>query len=72
MKVLKLTVKTNQPETRIISETESEIKLAVHAPPTEGKANQEIIKFLAKHFKANIQIIRGKTSKTKVIKIGDQ
>ena len=48
------------------------IKISVAAPPERGKANQELIKFLAKEFevgKEQIIIISGKTEKVKLIKI---
>ena len=48
------------------------IKLDVFAPPLKGKANQEIIKFLAREFKISkdeIKIISGAGDRLKLIKI---
>ncbi|MDA3792285.1 MAG: DUF167 domain-containing protein [Elusimicrobia bacterium] len=48
------------------------IKVYVNAPPEDGKANKELIKFLAGELnisKAGIKIIKGKTARDKVIKI---
>ncbi len=48
------------------------IKVNIASPPIKGKANQELIKFLAKEFavlKKNIKIISGQSGKTKLIKI---
>ena len=50
--------------------------LRVHTTtaPTDGKANDAVIRALAKHFdipRSNIQIIRGQTSHNKVIEIID-
>ncbi len=42
------------------------------APPDKGKANQAVIKLLAKYFnlpKSNITIIKGQTSRQKIIQI---
>jgi hypothetical protein len=67
--IKKIIVKPNSPKTKIISETESEIKLAVAAPPEGGKANLELIKFLSKKFGKTVRIIRGLTSRKKVISL---
>lgn len=48
------------------------IKIAVAAPPEKGKANQELIKFLAKELgvrKYQVQITGGLTEKNKLIRI---
>ncbi len=48
------------------------VKINIAAQPIKGKANQELIKFLAKEFstdKDKIEIISGKTEKIKLIKI---
>ncbi len=68
---LKITVKTGSPKTEIIGYDESKkaLKLGVHAPPTEGKANLEIIKFFSKTLKKKVEIKSGKTSKEKLLKI---
>jgi len=65
--LISVKVKPNFPETKIISETESEIKLAVAAPAEQNKANIELIKFLSKKFGKNVKILRGLTSKKKII-----
>ena len=64
---LKIKVKTKQKETKIISETDSEIILAVKSPPENNKANLDIIKFFSKQFKIKIKIIKGLKSKNKII-----
>ncbi len=48
------------------------IKIDITAVPEKGKANVELIKFLAKEFKVvkqNIVIISGKADRVKLIKI---
>jgi len=67
--IKKIIVKPNSPKTKIISETESEIKLAVAAPPEGGKANLELIKFLSKKFGKEVKIIRGFTGRKKIIRL---
>ena len=50
------------------------VKIALTAPPVDGKANKELLKFLAKYFKlskSSIQIIAGESSRNKTILIAD-
>lgn len=50
----------------------SHYAVSVKEPPIQGKANQAIIKTLAKYFgvkKSNIKIISGLTSKQKIVEI---
>ena len=45
------------------------IKIRVHAPPVDGKANEELIRFLAESFSisaSNVTLVRGDKSRTKV------
>ncbi len=49
------------------------IIIGVKASPEKGKANEEVVKKLAKHFgvpKSAVRIISGGSSKKKIIKIG--
>jgi len=52
----------------------STYRIRLKAAPEKGKANEELIKFLSKHFsvpKENFSIISGKTDRIKLIKITD-
>jgi uncharacterized protein (TIGR00251 family) len=47
-------------------------RVAVNAPPREGRANDEVIEALADHFgvrKADIRIVRGAFGRKKVVEI---
>jgi len=49
------------------------LRVLVKAPPQEGRANEAVIETLAEHFrvpKNHIVIIRGFTSKHKVVRVG--
>ncbi|QSX32855.1 YggU family protein [Shewanella avicenniae] len=49
-----------------------EMKLAITAPPVDGKANQHIVKLLAKSFKVakgQVHILKGELGRHKQIKI---
>lgn len=69
MKIITIKVKPNASETKIISQRENEFTIAIAAPAEQNKANIELIKFLSKHFKADVKIIRGLKSKNKLVKI---
>jgi hypothetical protein len=49
---------------------DAQLKIAVHAPPLEGRANQALIAFLAESFsvpRAKIELISGELSRSKVL-----
>ncbi len=48
------------------------LEVRVSAPPEKGKANERVIELLAKHYgvrKSAVRIIRGETSREKLIEI---
>ena len=56
----------------IVGALGEELKIAITATPVDGKANEHVIKYLAKLFKTSksmVSIIKGETSKHKIIKI---
>ena len=47
----------------------AQLKIAVHAPPLEGRANQALIAFLAEYFslpRTGVELISGELSRSKV------
>ena len=63
-------VKPNSSQLEVEKITDSVYKVRLTAPPTEGKANLQLIKVLANYFKVNksqVTIKTGKTSKTKLV-----
>jgi len=66
---IKISIKPNSSKNEILEQEGDTYKIAVKAAPIEGKANQELIKFLSKHFKKKAKIISGKTSKHKIIEL---
>jgi len=70
---LKIKAHPNSPATEVKEILEDEtIKINIAAAPEKDKANNELIKFLAKEFevdKNNIAIIGGKTDRVKLVKI---
>ncbi len=56
----------------IIKFTEDELKITITAPPVDGKANQYLIKYLAKQFgtaKSRVKIVKGESNHHKKIEI---
>jgi uncharacterized protein (TIGR00251 family) len=50
------------------------VKIRLKAPPVEGKANEELVKFLSKILdipKSKIEIVGGKTGRDKLVSILD-
>jgi len=64
-----------QPRARknaVTGELDGALKLALTAPPAEGKANEACIEFLAKLLKvprSSINIVSGETSRRKMIRV---
>jgi len=73
MKKIKIKVLPRSSRNEIIGElADGTLKIKLKAPPVDGEANQELIKFLSKEWKvpkSQIKIIKGKTSKTKLVQI---
>jgi len=69
---LKLYVKTMRPETKLVSEPDNTLTLHLAAPPTKGKANRAIVKWLAKRLElssSQVRIVIGIHSNSKVVEI---
>jgi len=50
----------------------AQLKIAVRAPPIEGRANSALISFLAETFdlpKSHVELVAGELSKSKVFKL---
>ena len=67
--MIEITVKPNTKKSEILSESPNKLKIALAAPAHEGKANQELIQFLKKVKGWQTRILKGKTSKTKIVQI---
>ena len=72
--IIKAKIVPGSSKNKIIGAYNDALKIAIAAPPVEGKANKKCIAYLAKYFdiaKSKIEIISGQTSKNKLIKIYD-
>ena len=66
---LTLKVRPNAKKTAITDIKDNIIFLDVASAPEDNKANIEIIKFISRQMKKQVRFLRGKSSKTKVLKI---
>lgn len=69
---IEFAVKPNASRNRIYEDYGGSLCIAVNAPPTKGKANKAILKFLSKKLKipmGNITLVTGQTSKSKIFQI---
>ncbi|MDJ0617291.1 MAG: DUF167 domain-containing protein [Calothrix sp. MO_192.B10] len=65
-------VKPNSKQQKITEETDGSLTIRLKSPPVDGKANEELIKLLAKKFdvpKSCIHIKSGLSSRNKLIEI---
>ncbi|MEE4242823.1 MAG: DUF167 domain-containing protein [Desulfopila sp.] len=70
---LKLIIQTKAKKTGIVGVYDGMLKLAVASPPVDGKANNEVIAFLADFFnvkKSDVSIISGERSRRKICLLG--
>lgn len=66
---LTIRVKPNAKKTQITKIDKGVVFLGVAAQAENNRANIEVIKFFSRLLKANIKIIKGKTSKEKVLRV---
>ena len=55
-----------------VEEKDGILTVSVHAPPADGKANEEMLELLSDYFevaKSAIEIVQGETSRKKFIEI---
>ncbi len=65
-------IKPGAKESKIASVASDEVGIQIAAPPVDGEANAEVIKFLSKLFhvrKSNVTILIGAKSRSKIVQI---
>ena len=68
-----VTVKPQAKKEEIVAVADGSFMASVQAPARQGKANEALIELLASYFstsKSSVRIIRGATSRKKLIEIG--
>ena len=74
MTILKVQVKPNTKQQKIQEQPDGSLTIYLKSPPVDGKANQELIKLLAKRYgipKSQILIKSGASSRNKLIEFPD-
>jgi len=66
---LNIKVQPNSGRQEIKQISENEYKIFLKKSPEDNKANKELIKLLSKNFNSKVNIIKGHTSKKKVIEL---
>ncbi len=69
---IKFRIIPNARKTELAGEYANAVKIKLSAPPIEGKANAELIKYLSKSLgvsKSSIIFVSGETSKDKLLEI---
>lgn len=66
---IEVRIQVNSSQQKIILVSNNKYKVYLHKPPIENKANEELIKLLKKYFKADVEILKGHNSRTKMVEI---
>lgn len=70
--VLSVRVQPRASKNEILDVRDGRLRLRTTAPPTDGKANQAVIKLIATHLQiapSRITLLRGKTQRNKQLRI---
>lgn len=71
---LRVKVIPRSPKTEIVGTmSDGTLKIRIAAPPEKGKANDELVRFLAGHYKVKkVEIISGHTASLKTVRLPDR
>lgn len=72
--VLNLLIQTRSSKNEFVGPHGNTYKICTTAPPVDGRANEQLIRFLAKAFgvrNSNVQLITGANSRRKAIRISN-
>ncbi len=66
---IEVNVKTNCKDNKIEIISENKLKVFLKNLPIDNKANKELIKILKKYYKCDVDLLRGFSSKKKIVEI---
>jgi len=69
--ILQIKVYPSSGKEEILKISDSEYKVHLKKPAEDNKANFELLKLLKRHFKKEVKIVKGLTSRNKIIEISD-
>jgi uncharacterized protein (TIGR00251 family) len=64
--------KPRSKKSRIVGERDDAVEIALAAPPVDGAANEELVRFVAKVLavpRRNVELVRGDTSRAKLVAV---
>ena len=69
--LLRVIVRPNSPKNEItaVDEQRNALRVSIKSPPDKGRANREVVKFFSKLLKKKVEIVSGKKSKEKLLRI---
>ncbi len=71
--ILRVRVKPNSRSSLLTQELDGTLRAELKAPPVDGKANEELVALIARHFKcrkADVAIKSGASGRIKLVTIG--
>jgi len=68
---IKIKLHPNSSQEKIVNISEEEYEVWIREKPIDGKANEELIKILKKHFKKEVKIVHGLKSREKIVEVGE-
>ncbi len=74
MKIIQVKVKPNARTSVLEAQPDGTWLARIHAPPVDGKANEELIRLVAKHFglrRAEVTIKSGASARMKLLQLPD-
>jgi uncharacterized protein (TIGR00251 family) len=69
---IRVIVKPNAKQQQILTAADGSLVVRLKSPPVDGKANAELIKLLAKHYRvrrSQITLLHGQTARQKLLDI---
>lgn len=69
--IINVKVFPNSGREEIVHVSDGEYKIYLKKPAENNKANIELVKILTKHFGEDVKILKGKTSRRKVVEVKD-
>jgi len=64
--------KPRSKKSKIVGERDDAVEIALAAPPVDGAANEELVRFVAKVLavpRRNVELVRGDTSRAKLVAV---
>lgn len=67
--IIKVIVRPDSRENAVLKEENGVLHIAIAAPAEKNKANKELLKFLSRYFKKSAKLVKGVTSRIKLVEL---